>query len=450
MHNLPAILHRALAAGIIVTAAVFGGRPAAAQQRGAGASGASTASGRARRPVALLVSDVSLIDGTGAPLRAHVSLLLRDGRISRIVGAGEAPPPADSVIDAHGAYAIPGLVDAHVHIGTMPWAREAEQLARALRGGITGVFDMAGDTRSTGDLARAVAAGEIDGPSVYYVALMAGPAFFTDPRVLRSSLGYAAGTAPWMQSITAQTDLVQAVAVARGTGAVAIKLYAALDGALAARVAAEAKRQGLRTVAHATTFPGRPSELVDGGVDILAHAPYLVWEGSPPTDSFPKRARGDFLGVAAQSPAIERLLARMRDRGTMLNPTVWIFEEGQPVDSVSRARAPWMYAVTKRAAALGVPIVAGTDGLFGVRGDSLPALHRELELLVTRGGLTPMQAIVSATRNGARAIGVERTSGTLEEGKAADLLLLDANPLDDITATRRIRAVIKAGVTVAR
>ncbi|MBI1809939.1 MAG: amidohydrolase family protein, partial [Gemmatimonadetes bacterium] len=414
------------------------GTPAAGEAR----------SDRTGRAPSVLISDVTLIDGTGAPARAHVSLLLRDGRIARILGAGEAAPAADTVIDARGLYTIPGLIDAHVHIGTMPFAREAAQLERALRGGVTGLFDMAGDMRSTGDLARAVMAGEISGPSIHYVALMGGPAFFTDPRVLGASLGYPAGTAPWMQSITAATDLVQAVAMARGTGAIAIKLYAALDGALAARVAAEARRQGMRTVAHATTFPGRPSELVDGGVDILAHAPYLVWEGSPPTDSFPKRARGDFLGVPASSPVIERVLERMRDHGTMLNPTVWVFDEGQPLDSVSRVRAPWMYAVTRRAAALGVPIVAGTDGLFGIRGDSLPTLHRELELLVSRGGLSPMQALVAATLNGARAMGVERSTGSLEEGKAADLLLLEANPLDDIRATRRIRAVVKDGRVV--
>jgi len=405
-------------------------------------------SNRPRRPATALVADVSLIDGTGAALRAHASLVLRDGRVAQVLAAGETPPVTDTVIDGRGLYAIPGLMDAHVHIGTMPFAREADQLGRALRGGITSVFDMAGDTRATADLARAVTVGEISGPTIYFVALMAGPAFFTDPRVLASSRGYAPGTAPWMQAITAGTDIVQAVTLARGTGATAIKLYAALDGALVARVAAEARRQGLRTVAHATTFPGRPSELVEGGVDMLAHAPYLVWDGSPPTDSFPKRGRGDFLGVPANSPAMESLLARMKARGTLLNATVWVFDEGQPADSVSRVRAPWMYAVTKRAAALGIPIVAGTDGLFGIRGDSLPALHRELELLVTRGGLTPMQAIVSATLNGARAAGVEKTAGTLEVGKAADLLLLEANPLDDIRATRRIRAVIKSGVVV--
>jgi predicted amidohydrolase YtcJ len=181
---------------------------------------------------------------------------------------------------------------------------------------------------------------------------------------------------------------------------------------------------------------------------MLAHAPYPVWEGSPPTNDFALRGRGDFLGVPRASPAIENLLKPMRDLGTMLNPTLWVFAESQPPDSVSKARAPWMYAVTNRAVQLGVPIVAGTDALFDSRGDSLPTLHRELELLVSRGGLSPSEAITSATLNGARAIGVADRTGTVEVGKDADLPVLDANPLTDIRNTRRIRVVIKHGMLV--
>jgi imidazolonepropionase-like amidohydrolase len=107
-----------------------------------------------------------------------------------------------------------------------------------------------------------------------------------------------------------------------------------------------------------------------------------------------------------------------------------------------------MYVVTKRANALGVAIVAGTDGLTDRARNALPMIHRELELLVTQAGLTPMQALQSATRNAARALGVEATRGTLEAGKAADVLLLDASPLDDISNTRRIHAVVKDGRVV--
>ena len=310
------------------------------------------------------------------------------------------------------------------------------------------MFDLASDTRATGDLSRAVIAGEKSpDPSIYYSALMAGPAFFDDPRVLAASVGHAAGEAPWMQAVPSETDHIRAVARSKGTGATAIKLYAALDGQLASRIIDEAKRQGLRTVAHATVFPGKPSELVDAGVDILAHTPYLIWEASPPTDSFQLRGRGDFVHVPPNSPVIERLLQRMHDRGTMLNPTLWIFAESQRPDSVTALRSPWMYAVNKRAWQLGIPIVAGTDGLFSR--DSLPTIHRELELLVTKAGLTPLAAITSATRNGARAIGIEKTYGTLEVGKTADLLLLAGNPADDIRNTRRIRVVVKSGFVVS-
>jgi imidazolonepropionase-like amidohydrolase len=104
-----------------------------------------------------------------------------------------------------------------------------------------------------------------------------------------------------------------------------------------------------------------------------------------------------------------------------------------------------MNTVTKRAQALGVTIAAGTDDVFDRSVDALPLLHRELEVLVSGAGLTPMQAIVSATRGAAHAIGAEADRGTIADGKAADLVLLDANPAQDIRNTRRIRFVIKDG-----
>jgi len=185
-------------------------------------------------------------------------------------------------------------------------------------------------------------------------------------------------------------------------------------------------------------------------VTMLAHAAYLVWEGSPSTPDFTKRANGDFAGVPADSPVIERVLEGMRDRNIALNPTLWIFAEGLPKDDLSALRTSWMYAVTKRAAALGVSIVAGTDRIIDAANDPLPLIHRELEQLATGAGLKPMQALQAATRNAARTLGVDAKVGTIEPGKAADILLLDANPLDDIKNTRKIRAVIKGGRAVPR
>ena len=408
--------------------------PAGALQRGAPAAGT------------LVVKDVTLVDGTDTAPRAHVSLIVRDGAIASIVPAG-SEPTSQSMIDGAGRFAIPGLFDAHVHVTGGTRDEAVAELKRAVSGGVASVWDMAGDARMASELAREAAAGEIQSPTIYYVSLMAGPPFFTDPRVLGASRGFSPGEAPWAQAILPSTDVVRAVATARGTGAGSVKLYAALDGDTVRRITEEAKRQGLGVVAHAAVFPAKPSDLVAAGVTMLAHAAYLVWEGSPPTSDYTRRANGDFAGVPPDSPAIERVLEGMRDRGIALNPTLWIFAERLPQDEVSKVRTPWIYAVTKRANALGVSIVAGTDGLTDRR-DPLPMIHRELELLVSAAGLTPLQALQAATRNAARAAGADSVRGTLEPGKAADVLLLEANPLDDIRNTRKIRVVIKAGVAL--
>ncbi|MGE5245175.1 MAG: amidohydrolase family protein [Betaproteobacteria bacterium] len=140
----------------------------------------------------------------------------------------------------------------------------------------------------------------------------------------------------------------------------------------------------------------------------------------------------------------------MRARHVALNPTLWIFAEGPSShDEQAAARIAWQNAVTRRAADLGIPIVAGTDGLLEPRG-GLPTLHDELVQEVTGAGLTPMQALVSATSNAAKAIGVDRERGSIEPGKLADIVLLSANPLDDIRNSRAIRYVIEGGRVVTR
>ncbi|HVZ48824.1 MAG TPA: hypothetical protein VG916_08580, partial [Gemmatimonadaceae bacterium] len=234
---------------IAIAALVAATAPASAQRGGRGGRGA-------RPDVPILIRDVSVIDGTGAAGRSHMDVVIRGGKIAAIAATGTAPAPLpDSVIDGRGLFAIPGLIDAHVHTGQSPWADRVAELKGAMMGGVTSVLELAGDTRATGDLQRAVIAGEIPGPHIQYVALFGGPAFFTDPRVLDASRGYVAGTAPWMQSVTDTTDFVRAVAMARGTGAMGIKLYAALDSLTVARATAEAHRQGMKVIAHATTFP---------------------------------------------------------------------------------------------------------------------------------------------------------------------------------------------------
>ena len=399
-------------------------------------------------PAALLIDHVTLVDGTGAPPRPGVSLLVRDGRI---VSVTDAPAVLSGdgvrVIDGRGLFAIPGLIDAHVHLTGGPRAGQIASLRTALEGGVTTVWDLAGDARTLGELSREQIAGEIASPSIFYAALMSGPAFFTDPRVVEASVGYRPGDAPWARAVTPGLDLAQAVAEARGTGANALKLYAALDADQVRRITAEAHRQSLRVVAHGTVFPAKPGDLVAAGVDMLAHAAYLAWEGSAPSLEFQKRAQGDFAGVTPDSPVIERLLQGMRERRVALNPTLWVFADRPDSDPAAPARIRWGAEVTRRAFADGVAIVAGTDGMT-TRGAALPTIHRELELLVTSAGLPPLAALSAATRNAAETMGLGDDRGTLAPGRRADIVLLGANPADDIRNTQRIEYVIEGGRVV--
>ncbi|HEY3886882.1 MAG TPA: amidohydrolase family protein, partial [Vicinamibacterales bacterium] len=294
---------------------------------------------------------MSVVDaGRATP---HQTIVVRGGRIAAIDDAAHAET-ADVTIDGAGLFAIPGLIDAHVHLSGRPRDAAVADLKRALQGGVTSVFDLAGDDRETGELARESLAHEIEAPTIVYVGLLAGPAFFTDSRVVAASLGFTPGDAPWAQAVTDESDPVRTIAAARGTGAAGIKLYAAIDATTARRMTEEAHRAHLSVVAHAATFPAKPSELVNAGVDMLAHAAYLVWEGSAPSADFTARARGDFAHVPVDGPAMTALIDLMAARHTALNPTLWIFAEGMPKDALSDARTAWMNAITARAARRGV------------------------------------------------------------------------------------------------
>ncbi len=177
----------------------------------------------------------TLIDGRGGPPIPDAAISVRGNEIitvgsRRELLSGPSAPRDAIVVNLGGGYVIPGLIDAHVHLATSPDRRHAEaELYRLLFGGVTAVRDMAGDARMLASLARDSRLGEIDAPDVYFSALMAGPSFMTDSRAIAATAGETPGEVPWMQAITPETDLVTAVARAKGTYATGIKIYANLE-----------------------------------------------------------------------------------------------------------------------------------------------------------------------------------------------------------------------------
>lgn len=410
----------------------------------------------AERP--LLLTHATVIDGTGGPAQAGMTVAIDGERIAAIYPDGSRPAPkAARVEDLRGHYVIPGLIDTHVHLtAAEPDIRHYQAHLKALvRGGVTAVRDMAGDDRLIAYLAGQANADLIAAPDIFYVALMAGPTFFAeDVRAQEASAGLPPGTAPWMQAITPDTDLALAVAEAKGTGATALKLYANLPPELVAKITAEAHRQGLQVWSHAAIFPTRPSEAVAAGVDVISHSPYLVWEAvAKVPDDYRVRALGDFTHIPPDAPAILALFETMQQRGTILDATLWPFveEARRHPQQVGAGIVPWSYAVTRLAHQHGVRVAVGTDssGLpataQGVALTGMPLIHAEMAALVAHCGFTPMQAIQAATAVGAAAIGQATQRGTIEVGKRADLVVLAADPTRDIHNTTRIVFVVKNG-----
>jgi len=397
---------------------------------------------------------VTLIDGTGAAPKPGMAIVVADGRIAAIIPASRwrgVPGPSDKVdvVDMYGRYAIPGLIDSHVHLATDPDPPyERALLRRDIFSGVTTVRDMAGDTRVLADLARATKLHKLDGPDIYYAALMAGPQFFHDPRTIASAQGAVPGAVPWMQAITNETDIPLAVARAQGTGATALKIYADLPAPLVAGITAEAHRQHMLVWAHAAVFPASPRDGVDAGVDVVSHACMLAYQASaamPP--QYHNRAPVDEDRFKDGTAILDPLFADMKAHGTILDATVYVYEMMWKVPSAAPKPYCTLALAEKIAAAAhraGVEISTGTDA-DTAWDKPLPSLFDEIELLVSKAGFSPLEAIRSATLIGARTVGQDKQIGTLEAGKRADIVFLAKNPMLGIANLRSVELTVKDG-----
>lgn len=444
------------------------------------------AAGPAAAQQPILIRNVTVIDGTGAPPRPAQSVALEHGLI-REVGptALVRTPPGARVIDGAGRFLLPGFIDLHAHYAIGPVTMDTSRTPPVMKA----TYDPAGSREALRTLLAygittirnpggngAVAVAIRDSVRL---GLVPGPRIFTAGDVIDAI------DAPGLTtSVHTEAEVRVEVARQAAQGVDYVKLYASLPPALIRAGIDEAHRRGVRAIGHlfATSWTDAADAGIDGIVHIAPGNPGLLADSA--RRAFVSRFRGtqfmlEWFGYADfEGPEIRRMLASLVAHQVFVDPTLVTFEAiawgdsarireaptlglaptgwregwrrfdltaGWKPEDFAEARRVWprVLAFAKLLHDAGVPLTAGTDmgNPWTVPGESF---HRELELLVA-AGIPPLEVLRIATRNGARSLGIEGLVGTIARGKVADLVLLDADPLAAIGNTRRIDLVIQAG-----
>lgn len=436
----------------------------------------SMPSAQVAAPSALIIHDVTVIDATGAPAQQHRTVIVRDGKIAEIGSSsgrmgGKLP---GMHIDGQGKYLIPGLWDMHVHIVFGDWFPRGKDVTLPLfiANGVTGVRDMGSELEVLQQWRKDISAGTLLGPRI----VMSGPMLDGPQPRFPSSI-----------AIKTPEDGRRAVDDLKRRGADFIKLQSLIPREAVFAIADEARKQGITFVGHVPDSV-RASEASNAGQKSFEHLIGIFEGSSPLEDQFILGSKTEKQFLATYDPdRAAKLFALLAKNQTWQCPTL-VWERGgnliDETDFAADTRAKYApdywkkvtwnrfteqithdfntddFATRKRFVAkelevvkamhrAGISFLAGTDTPPGVYVFPGFSLHEELQRFVT-AGFTPMEALQTATLNPAKFLGMEGRLGTVEKGKIADLLLLDANPLEDIRNTQKIEAVIVSGRYLSR
>ena len=411
---------------------------------------------------AVTIRNVKVVDIAAGTVGPPATVIVRGGWIDRIDSNG-IDSRVGTVVDGSGGFLIPGLWDMHVHLSAVT----ADSLPLLIANGVLGVRDMGSDLAEVRRWRTQIESGGLVGPHI----ITAGP-----------KLDGEGGSLLYYTVIRTPEEARAVVDDLAAAGVDFIKVHAALDRARFVAVAEQSRAHGLRFAGHLPDDVP-PTDAARMGIASIEHF-----------SGFSRPCSGDLLRLLASDQwaslrkkcapegDLDATLAVIRDAGTWVTPTLVSFERIRDLlDSRQDLHPDWRYVVpalrrswdasgraivadlratpesaqvwrrvleaygplTAQAHRSGVRLLAGTD-----LGNPMVSpgfdLHEELALLVG-AGLTPAAALQSATVGPAAFLRSRRRSGSISSGQPADVVLLDANPLDDIRNTRRIRAVVADG-----
>ena len=386
------------------------------------------------------LTHATVIDGMGAGPQKDVTVVMENGRIRDMGPSSKVSTPAGAaVLDLAGRFVVPGIINAHGHVG----AKTEPQLRQYALYGVTTTTSMQTDPDEVVRVREAQQRGELRGARVSTVKYRFAP----DPEVATP----AQARAKVDQTVAAGADYIK-VWVDGGFGT-----RAKLTPEFCAAVLEQARKHGKLTVGHAYELADARM-LVERGLNILGHnvrdrevdADFIAMLKQRNVTLIPTLIRDEFLFIYGDAPAwidepfflrfvpperLAVLKTRIRDQQAK-NPQRALIKAGFEMNKIN----------LKKFSDGGVRIALGTDSggaadRFFIQGYSE---HREMELMV-QSGMTPMQVIQSFSKGASEALGIDKDFGTLARGKAADLLVLEKNPLDNIANMRTIHTIYLGG-----
>lgn len=385
----------------------------------------------ATAPEPILIRGARVIDGRGTPASSPRDILIRGGTIEQISAAGLLPADGVRVIDATDAWLLPGFIDLHAHL----W--DDLTLLGSLHNGVTTVRDIASQQLRTPDTRNMIEAGLVEGPRIVY-----GGAMFHRMGIGFSSLGD--------QTATDSGAIARALAILAGLDARFVKERGFEHWSSAVRLVTEAHRFGMTVSGHCEHI----LPVIAAGIDGAEHVLDCFRDRYPMRSDLAGLARAANLWIVPTAALWFSMLHAMGDSALVDAPDVapFLAPAWRPMYTAhpgNQGNAPRFARSVQRTTrgvglyhASGVSVATGTDSPFPLN------LQHEMEVLVS-AGFTPMEAITAATGTAARVLNAPGI-GTIAEGQLADLVLLTANPLDDIRNTRQIRLVIQGGRVVDR